>query len=182
VWLGLVSVVPLENTRKGSERSNYMGDLSAGTDLSEVIDRKSFIVGMIAAFAECLAYECKKAAFSPPFLAEDYERVHDEAVKIAREQGIYLCYEENADIPAEKRVNWFVMYKYPEVLDEYKRLRNRGYNPAWDLEKFYGFLSYGIVWGKDAEKVIPEIREKKAQGDTVSRILFSSGGWPITKS
>ena len=159
-----------------------MGDFSVGTDSSEVIDRKAFIVGMIAAFAECLAYECKKAAFSPPFLAEDYEAVHDEAEKIAKEQGIYLWYEENVDIPAEKRVNWFVMYKYPEVLDEYKRLRKQGYNPAWDLEKFYGFLSYGIVWGKDADKVIPKIRGKKAQEDTVSRILFSSGGWPISTS
>lgn len=159
-----------------------MGNLSVGTDLSEVIDRKSFILGMITAFAECLAYECKKAAFSPPFLPEDYETVHHEAEKIAKEQGIYLWYEENEDIPAEKRVNWFVMYKYSEVLDEYKRLRKRGYNPAWDLAKFYEFLSYGIVWGKDADKVIPKIREKKAQEDTVSRILFSSGGWPISKS
>jgi len=38
------------------------------------------------------------------------------------------------------------------------------------------------VWGKDADKVIPKIREKKEQEDTVSRILFSSGGWPIPKS
>ena len=157
-----------------------MGNLSVGKDLSEVIDRKPFILGMITAFAECLAYECKKAAFSPPFLPEDYETVHHEAEKIAREQGIYLWYEENEDIPAEKRVNWFVMYKYSEVLDEYKRLRKRGYNPAWDLAKFYEFLSYGIVWGKDADKVISKIREKKAQEDTVSRILFSSGDWPIS--
>jgi hypothetical protein len=159
-----------------------MGDLSVDGNSFEVIDRRSFIVGMITAFAECLAYECKKAAFSPPFLPEDYETVHHEAEKIAREQGIYLWYEENADIPAEKRVNWFVMYKYPEVLDEYKRLRKRGYNPAQDLEEFYGFLSYGIVWGKGADKVIPKIRGKKAQGDTVSTILFPSGGWPISKS
>jgi len=159
-----------------------MGDLSAGTQLSEVIDRKSFILGMMTAFAECLAYECKKAALSPPFLPEDYETVHHEAVKIASEQGIYLWYEENAEIPAEKRVNWFVMYKYAEVLHEYMQLRRRGYNPAWDFEKFYGFLSYGIVWGKGADKVIPRIRETKVQKDTVSRILFPSGGWPIPKS
>jgi len=70
-----------------------VGNLSVNTDLSEAIDRKSFIVGMITAFAECLASECKKAAFSPPFLPEDYETVRHEAMKIAREQGISLWYE-----------------------------------------------------------------------------------------
>lgn len=159
-----------------------MGNLSVNTDLSEAIDRKSFIVGMITAFAECLASECKKAAFSPPFLPEDYETVRHEAMKIAREQGISLWYEKNMDIPPKRRVNWFVMYKYPEVLDEYMRLRKRGYNPAWDLEKFYMLLSYGTVWGKGADKVIPKMRGAKAQDDTVSRILFSSGGWPIPKA
>jgi hypothetical protein len=63
------------------------------------IDRKSFILGMMTAFAECLAHECKKAAPSPPFYPEDYPRVRSEAERIAREHGLFLWYEENADLP-----------------------------------------------------------------------------------
>jgi hypothetical protein len=37
------------------------------------IDRKSFILGMVTAFAECVANECKKAALSPPFYPEVLE-------------------------------------------------------------------------------------------------------------
>ena len=37
------------------------------------IDRKSFILGMVTAFAECIANESKKAALSPPFYPEDME-------------------------------------------------------------------------------------------------------------
>jgi len=155
--------------------------LKGRVDLSELIDRKSFILGMIAAFAECLTYECKKAAFSPPFYPEDYEIVRPQAEEIAQEQGIYLWYEKNLDIPENARVNWFVMYKFPEVLDEYKNIRDQGFNPAWHLEKFYDLLSYGIVWGKAADNVIPKIREKRITGDTVSRVLFKRGAWPPLK-
>jgi hypothetical protein len=50
---------------------------------SKTIDRRSFILGMMAAFAECVANECKKAALSPPFYPEDYETVFAEAENIA---------------------------------------------------------------------------------------------------
>lgn len=146
----------------------------------EFIDRKSYILGMLTAFAECVASECKKVALSPPFYPEDYDMVVAESEKIAKEQGISLWYEENREIPENKRLNWFVMYKFPEVLEEYKQLRKKGYNPALDFEKFFNLLSYGTVWGEHADQVIPKIREKRVQSDTVARILLEAGDWPIT--
>jgi hypothetical protein len=136
------------------------------------IDRGSFILGMITAFAECLANECKKMAFSPPFYPEDYEPIRAEAEKIAKEQGIHLWYESNPDLPEENKVHWLVMYKFLDVLDEYQTLRNKGHNPFKDLEKFRGILSYGTIWGENNEKVVPRIRETREIKDTVSRIIL----------
>ena len=73
------------------------------------IDRRSFILDMMTAFAECIANECKKVAFSPPFYTQDYDVLLSEAENIAREQGIYLWYEKNLDIPETIRLNWFVL-------------------------------------------------------------------------
>ena len=143
------------------------------------IDRKSFILGMVTAFAECVANECKKAAFSPPFYPEDYDTVLQEVESIAKDQGIFVWYEENLDIPANARLNWFVLYKYPEVLEEYRDLRRRGFNPAFNLKEFSNFLSYGTVWGKGAETVIPEIRERRVTIDTYATVLLKPGDWPI---
>ena len=142
------------------------------------LDRKSFILGMMTAFAECLANECKKGALSPPFYPQDYDTVRLEAEQIAREQGIFLWYDKNEDLPEDNRINWWVMYKFPEVLEDYQKLRNRGYNPAWHLDKFLDFLSYGTVWGQHAEKVIPQYREKRQTDDTVGKILLTFSGWP----
>ena len=101
------------------------------------IDRKSFILGMVTAFAECVANESKKAALSPPFYPEDYESVLAEVEIIAADQGIYVWYEENLDLPEAKRLKWFVLYKFPEILDEYKALRKKGFNPALHLNEFF---------------------------------------------
>jgi len=145
------------------------------------IDRRSFILGMITAFAECIANECKKAALSPPFHPEDYGMLLPEAENIAGEQGIYLWYDKNLDIPEATRLNWFVLYKFSEVLDEYKRFRNQGNNPAWNLEKFSDLLSYGTAWGLGADKVVPKIREDRSKIETFSRVLLKPGDWPIQK-
>lgn len=145
------------------------------------IDRKSFILGMVTAFAECVANECKKAALSPPFYPEDYETVLQEVESIAKDQGIFWWYEENPDIPANARLNWFVLYKFPEVLEEYQDLRKQGLNPAWNLERFSNFLSYGTVWGDGAENVISKVREKRSTVDTYAKILLNPGDWPIGK-
>ena len=143
------------------------------------IDRKSFILGMVTAFAECVANECKKAALSPPFYPDDYKTVLQEVESISKDQGIFVWYEENLDIPEKKRLNWFVLYKYPEVLEEYQYLRKRGFNPALNFKEFSSFLSYGTVWGKGAENVIPEVRERRVTTDTYATVLLKPGDWPI---
>jgi hypothetical protein len=148
--------------------------------LSE-FDRRSFIIGMVTAFSECVASESKKAALSPPFYPADYRALIHEAGRIAGEQGIHLWYEENLDIPEASRLNWFVIYKFPEVLQEYWEIRNKGFNPVWNLERFSDLLSYGMAWGKHADKVIPNMRGKGGVMDTVARILLRPGAWPIPK-
>jgi len=145
------------------------------------IDRKSFMLGMITAFAECLAGEAKKTALSPPFYPEDYKGLREEAEQICQEQGIFLWHEKNADLPAAKRLHWLVLFKFPEVLEEYKKLRQEGFNPALHFEEFMPLLSYGTAWGKKADKVVPQMREKRPVLDTVARILLKPGDWPITK-
>jgi hypothetical protein len=147
----------------------------------DLIDRKSFILGMITGFAECVAGECKKCAFSPPFYPEDFGMLQAEAEKIAEEQGVLLWLEENNDIKEEYRVYWWVIYKFPEVLEEYKAIRKQGFNPAWEFDEFRNLLSYGTVWGEGAEKITPRMRKKETIMGTVSRIIFKPGDWPLKK-
>jgi hypothetical protein len=90
-----------------------------------------------------------------------------------------VWYEENLDLPEAKRLNWFVVYKFPEVLEEYQNLRKHGFNPALHFNEFSNLLSYGTVWGKGAENVIPEVREKRVTIDTCATILLKPGDWPI---
>jgi hypothetical protein len=143
-----------------------MNKLDKPTDRTQFIDRASFILGMITAFAECVANECKKGAFSPPFYPQDYKTLLPETKRIARDNCISVRYEKNLDIPEKTRLNWFVIYKFPEALSEYRALREQGYNPAWHLDKFTNFLSYGIVWGYGADKVVPKIREAQEMSAT----------------
>ncbi len=153
--------------------------LSDTIDASDLIDRKSYILGMITAFAECVANECKKIALSPPFYPEDYDIVVSGAEKIADDQGILLWYEENPDIPESRRLNWFVLYKFSDMLDEYRKLRNQGYNPAWHFSKFSDLLSYGTAWGDGADAVVTKMRQPKKTKDTFARVLLKPGDWPI---
>lgn len=146
------------------------------------IDRKSYILGMMTAFAECVANECKKLALSPPFYPEYQGSVISEAQNIAEDQGIYLWFEENLDIPLNQRLNWYVIYKFPDGLDKYRGLRGEGYNPAWHIEKFYDLLSYGTAWGQGTEMVVTEWRDKKNTRDTFAEILLEPGDWPLPKS
>ncbi|OQY03334.1 MAG: hypothetical protein B6I22_11835 [Desulfobacteraceae bacterium 4572_123] len=145
------------------------------------IDRRSYILGMMTAFAECVANECKKVALSPPFYPDDYDTVLHGAERIAREQGIVLWYEQNLDIPEPRRLNWFVMVKFSDVLDEYRRLRAAGYNPAWHFDKFSDLLSYGTAWGQGAESVVPSLRAPAETIDTYAIVLLKPGDWPIPK-
>ena len=145
------------------------------------IDRRSYILGMITAFAECVANECKKIALSPPFYPVDYHAVVSEAERIVNDQAISLWYEKNEDIPENKRLNWFVLYKFSDVLDEYRNLRNQGYNPAWHIAKFSDLLSYGTAWGEGADAVVTGMRQRKDTKDTFARVLLKPGDWPISK-
>ncbi|MHC4207159.1 MAG: hypothetical protein ACYSTT_21095 [Planctomycetota bacterium] len=156
-----------------------MDTLDSDLKSSKEIDRKSFILGMVTAFAECVASECKKVALSPPFYPEDYETVLQGVENIATDQAISVWYEENLDIPENMRLHWFVLYKFPEVLEEYKRLRNQGFNPAFNLKEFSNILSYGTAWGDGAESVIPKVREKRMTIDTYATVLLNPGDWPI---
>jgi hypothetical protein len=155
--------------------------LSNAINASEFIDRKSYILGMMTAFAECVTCECKKVALTPPFYPQDYDSVASEAARIAKDQGISLWYEENRDIPENKRLNWFVLYKFPEVLEEYKNLRENGYNPAWHFAKFSDLLSYGTAWGDGADAVVARMRQRKKTKNTFARVLLKPGDWPIQK-
>ncbi len=146
------------------------------------IDRISFILGMITAFAECVSSECKKLAFSPPFRAQDFPLLDREAHQIASEQQVSLWYEKNEDIPQAHRLHWYVIYKFEEALDEYVQLRAQGFNPAWELDRFYPLLSYGLVWAKGVDEIIPHFREERKTQCSFSRILLNPQEWPIPKS
>ncbi|KMZ55326.1 hypothetical protein [Dorea sp. D27] len=145
------------------------------------IDRYSFIWGMIAAFGECVAQEVKKTAFSPPFPPSELKQLEEEAERIMGEQGLSFYLEKNPDIPEDKRVYWWVLYKFPEALSEYEAVRERGHNPAWEFDKFKDLLSYGTAWGSLYEDVVPEIRKEAGPMDPVVRILFPDHGWPIER-
>jgi len=145
------------------------------------LDRISFILGMITAFAECVTNECKKLAFSPPFRPQDYPLLYQEAKKIADEQRVLLWHEENEDIPSSYRLHWIVIYKFPEALEEYRQLRSKGFNPVWDLDKFYPILSYGLVWAEGVDKITPRFREERKTQCTFSRVLLDPQEWPIPR-
>ncbi len=151
----------------------------ASIDLAKLIDRRSFMLGMMTAFGECLAGEAKRCAFSPPFYPEDYHTLKTEAERIAGELGIGLWLEENDEIDEAHRVQWWVMYKFPEVLDEYHVLRAQGFNPAYEFDRFRDLLSYGFAFGENAETVRGRLREKTETMDTVTRVLFQPGDWPL---
>ena len=101
------------------------------------IDRTSFILGMITAFAECVANESKRLAFSPPFYAEDYATVKNDAETIAKDLSVHLWLETNKDLVLERPLYWLVIYKFPEVLEAYRQVRAGGLNPALHFHHFF---------------------------------------------
>ena len=137
------------------------------------------MLGMMTAFGECVAAEAKKCAFSPPFYPEDYYILKTEVERIADELNIGMWLEENNEIQEDHRVMWWVMYKFPEILDEYQNLRSKGLNPAFEFDRFFDLLSYGYAFGENAENVSSRIRQKRDTMETVTRILFQPGDWPL---
>jgi hypothetical protein len=137
------------------------------------------MLGMMTAFGECIAAEAKKCAFSPPFYPEDYYLLKTEAERIAAELNICLWLEKNDEIEEHSKVMWWVMYKFPEILREYQEMRAQGFNPAYEFDRFSALLSYGCAFGENSGNVLPKMREKADTMETVTRVLFQPGDWPL---
>ena len=105
-------------------------------------DKRSFILGMVTAFCECVAGGCKRLALSPPLKEADYAMVRDDALSIIGDHGLLHYHERNRDLPESRRFEWIVIAARQETLDEYLRLREAGNSPVLSLEPFYGLLSY----------------------------------------
>ena len=106
------------------------------------MDQRSFILGMITAFSECVAGGCKDLALSPPLEDEIYEAVAPEAEEIVRRHGLLSCHERNLDLPAAERFHWILIAGRQETLDAYRALRAQGLSPARSLTPFGSLLSY----------------------------------------
>lgn len=156
-----------------------MTEVSDHAEVPETIDRRSFMLGMMTAFGECIAGETKKCAFSPPFYPADLDMLRPEAERIAAELSIHLWLDENPEIRPQNRVLWWVMYKFPDILDRYLAIRAQGFNPAFEFDRFSALLSYGCAFGEHAERVVPRLREKTETMETVTRVLFRPGDWPL---
>ena len=106
------------------------------------LDKRSFILGMITAFSECVAGGCKRLALSPPLTRADYEAVGAEAEEIIRKHGLLHYREENGDRPEKGRFEWILIAGKRETLDAYLALRGKGFSPVDSLAPFAELLSY----------------------------------------
>ena len=106
------------------------------------LDRRSFILGMITAFCECVAGGCKRMTLSPPLSAKDYEAVSEEAYEIIDKHGLLYYHEMNMDQPDNLRFNWIVIARRQQTLDDYLSLRMQGFSPVQSLAPFSELLSY----------------------------------------
>ena len=117
-------------------------------------DKRSFILGMITAFCECVAGGCKRLALSPPMTAADYALLADEAYALIERHGLLSFHEENLDQPAQARFDWILIAARQATIDGYLALRREGHSPAVSLAPFSGLLSYnpaeGVQTGYDA--------------------------------
>ena len=106
------------------------------------LDKRSFILGMITAFSECVAGGCKRLALSPPLTGEDWRLYAQEACEIIRNHGLNWFHEENLDRPAPDRREWILIFAGQETLAQYQALRAKGYSPMDSLAPFSALLSY----------------------------------------
>ena len=107
-----------------------------------MMDKRSFILGMITAFSECVAGGCKRLALSPPLTHEDYGKFAPEACEIIEKHGLIHYHEENLDQPEENRYDWILIAGKQGTIREYLRLREQGFSPARSLAPFSELLSY----------------------------------------
>ncbi len=110
--------------------------------LYDGLDRRSFILGMVAAFSECVAGGCKRLALSPPLPRDDYRMVAAEAEEIIEKHGLLHYHEENLDRPEAVRFDWILIAGKRETIDRYLSLREQGYSPMDSLAPFSELLSY----------------------------------------
>lgn len=106
------------------------------------MDRNSFILGMVAAFCECVAGGAKPLALSPPLTHQDYAQVGQETMTMAQRHGLVAYHEENLDLPLPQRFHWVVVSRDQERLEAYLALRRQGFHPRRDLTPFFGVLGY----------------------------------------
>ncbi len=106
------------------------------------MDKRSWILGMITAFCECVAGGCKRLALSPPLQKRDFEMVKNEAYEIIKKHGLLHYHEQNKDRPEEGRFEWILIAAKQETIDRYLQLRGEGYSPVDSMEPFHELLSY----------------------------------------
>lgn len=106
------------------------------------MDKRSFVMGMITAFCECVAGGCKKLALSPPLTHEDFDSFSSEAYSLIERHGLVHYHEKNLDLPAEERFEWILIARSQDTIGEYLSVREKDFNPSVSLEPFWGVLSY----------------------------------------
>lgn len=107
-----------------------------------MLDKRSFILGMITAFSECVAGGCKRLALSPPLTQNDYASVAEEANAIIEKHGLLHYHEKKPDQAEENRFEWILIAGKQETIDQYLDLRERGFSPVDSLAPFSDLLSY----------------------------------------
>ena len=110
--------------------------------LCDGLDRRSFILGMVTAFSECVAGGCKRLALSPPLSRDDYRTIAAEAEEIIEKHGLLHYHEENLDWPEAVRFDWILIAGKRETIDRYLSLREQGYSPMDSIAPFSELLSY----------------------------------------
>ena len=122
------------------------------------LDKRSFILGMVTAFSECVAAGCKRLAFSPPLTHADYELVQEEACDIIGKHGLISFHEENLDWQDSVRTEWILIAGRQETIEQYTALRKQGHSPMVSLRPFEELLSYrpelSVHTGYDAYRSI----------------------------
>ena len=106
------------------------------------LDKRSFILGMVTAFSECVASGGKRMALSPPLTKTDYDMVSVEADEIIKKHGLISYHEYNLDQPEGIRFRWILIAGKQETINEYLSLRKKGLSPVLSLEPFSDLLSY----------------------------------------
>ncbi len=108
----------------------------------KALDKRSFILGMITAFCECVAGGCKQLALSPPLTQADFTAVADEAYALIEKHGLLHYHEENLDQPESGRFEWILIAAKEDTIRIYLALRQEGLSPAVSLAPFSDLLSY----------------------------------------